>query len=46
MKQLLHESIVFANKAHKGQLRKGTDIDYINNSQKSAAEFWRYVKNF
>ena len=25
---------------------KGTDIDYINNSQKSAAEFWRYVKNF
>ena len=24
---------------------KGTDIDYINNSQKSAAEFWRYVKN-
>ena len=30
MKQLLHESIVFANKAHKGQLRKGTDIDYIS----------------
>ena len=24
---------------------KGTDIDYINNSQKGAAEFWRYVKN-
>lgn len=30
MKQLLHESIIFANKAHKGQLRKGTDIDYIS----------------
>ena len=24
---------------------KGTDIDYINNSQKGAAEFWRYIKN-
>lgn len=30
MKQLLHESIVFVNKAHKGQLRKGTDIDYVS----------------
>lgn len=26
----LHEAIVFAAKAHKGQLRKGTDVDYIS----------------
>lgn len=25
----LHDAIVFATKAHKGQVRKGTDIDYI-----------------
>lgn len=26
----LHKAIVFATKAHKGQVRKGTDIDYIS----------------
>lgn len=26
----LHEAIIFATKAHKGQVRKGTDIDYIS----------------
>ena len=25
----LHDAIVFAAKAHKGQVRKGTDVDYI-----------------
>lgn len=25
----LHEAIIFATKAHKGQVRKGTDVDYI-----------------
>lgn len=25
----LHQAIIFATKAHKGQVRKGTDIDYI-----------------
>lgn len=25
----LHEAIIFAAKAHKGQVRKGTDIDYL-----------------
>ena len=25
----LHDAIIFATKAHKGQVRKGTDIDYI-----------------
>lgn len=29
-RQLLHEAIVFATRAHKGQLRKGTDLDYIS----------------
>lgn len=26
----IHDAIVFATKAHKGQVRKGTDIDYIS----------------